>query len=82
MGTVVLIRGVLRGMEHETGCEVLVRKHSIESGSPRYSEGFVLNAPVDLPEGEYTVTFDGHSLHAVSQHGIWLTSTDIVRIVA
>jgi hypothetical protein len=57
MGTVVLIRGVLRGMEHETGCDVLARKHSVDSGS-RYSEGFVLNAPVDLPDGEYfSLTF-------------------------
>ncbi len=84
MGKVVLIRGELCGMERQTRCQVLARKHSIESGlrGPGYSEGFVLNAPEDLPDGVYTVTFDGHSLGAVRHHGIWLTTTDIVRVVA
>ena len=84
MGKMVLIRGVLRGMERETRCEVLVREHSVKSGfrGPRYSEGFVLNAAEDLLDGEYTVAFDGHSLNAIRHHGIWLTSTAIVRVVA
>lgn len=84
MGKVVLIRGVLRGTESETRCEVLARQHSVESGfrGSRYSEAFVLNAPLDLPDGTYMVTFDGHSFDAVRHHGIWLTSTDIVRVIS
>lgn len=80
MGKVVLIHSVLHGMEHETCCKVLARKQSFESGS-RCSDGFVLNAPDDLPDRDYTVTFAGHSLPAARRNGIWFTSTDIVRIV-
>ena len=51
-GAAVLIPGVLRGM----GCDGEVRgtrpQQSPDLG-PEYSEGFVLNAPADLAEGDY-----------------------------
>jgi len=34
---------------------------------PEYSEGFVLNAPADLAEGDYLVVFDRHTLPATKE---------------
>jgi hypothetical protein len=47
--------------------------------SRAYSAGFVLNAPDDLPDGEYVATFDGYTLHAIKNGGLWLTSQDVAR---
>jgi hypothetical protein len=77
-GLAVMIAGVLRGMGCETNCEVLARKQSPDLG-PEYSEAFILNAPADLPEGEYLVMFDGHTLRATKAHGLWLPSSEIAR---
>jgi hypothetical protein len=65
-------------MNREASCEVLARRHSVQDGSS-YSEGFVLNAPADLPDGEYTILFNGHVLHASKDRGLWLTSHDVTR---
>jgi hypothetical protein len=65
-------------MERETTCEVLARKTASQNGLA-YSEGFVLSAPADLPDGEYLVKFDHHILRATKQRGIWLTSRVISR---
>jgi len=78
-GAAVLIPGVLRGMGCEVKCEVLARKQSPDLG-PEYSEGFVLNAPADLPEGDYLVVFDRHTLPATKERGLWLSSGAIVRV--
>ena len=42
-----------------------------------YSEGFVLNAPADLAEGDYLVVFDRHTLPATKERGLWLSSCAI-----
>ena len=78
MGSVVLVPSLLCGMERETNCEVLARKTAKEDG-PAYSEGFVLGAPFDLPDGEYLVRFDKHILRATKERGMWLTSRAISR---
>ena len=67
-GAAVLIPGVLRGMGCEVKCEVLARKQSPDLG-PEYSEGFVLNAPADLPEGDYLVVFDRHTCRPPNSAG-------------
>jgi hypothetical protein len=81
MSSVVLLPGVLRGMDREEKCEVLARKTSSQAGAV-YCEGFVLNAPAGLPDGEYIVTFDRHTLRATKQRGMWLASTDVTRSAA
>ncbi len=65
-------------MEREAKCEVLARKTSNQEGL-RYSDGFVLNAPSGLPDGEYVVIFDRHALRATKERGIWLTSSGVTR---
>ena len=37
-----------------------------------YSRCCVLDAPPDIPDGGYTVFFDGHRVSAVKQCGLWL----------
>ena len=81
MSSVVLLSGVLRGMEREERCEVLARK-STKAAALAYSEGFVLNAPADLADGEYEVSFEGHSMRATKERGIWFTSTNVTRSAA
>lgn len=73
MRTVVLIRGLLKGAQNEVRCELLAMKEwRRNSTQVRYSRCCVLDAPSELPDGEYTVLFDGHSVSAVKQGGLWL----------
>ena len=81
MSSVVLVPGVLRGMEREAKCEVLARKTSNDEGL-LYSEGFVLNAPSGLPDGEYVAIFDRHAFRATRERGIWFTSSGVTRAEA
>ena len=37
-----------------------------------YSRCCVLDAPPDVPDGSYTVFFDGHCARAIRQGGLWL----------
>ena len=43
-----------------------------DSGGVLFSRCCVLDAPSDIPDGCYTVIFDGHSVNAVRQGGLWL----------
>ena len=58
-------------------------KSSPESPSPSkghaYTEGFVLNAPAELPDGEYIVIFQHHTRRTSKTRGLWLPFTEIVR---
>ena len=71
--TVVLRRGVVHGRECEANCEILARRQSPEHGSG-YLEGFIMNAPPDLPDGEYLVVFDSHAMAATKKLGLWLSA--------
>jgi hypothetical protein len=42
-----------------------------------FTEGFVLNAPPALPDGDYQVRFEGHTMHARKYRGRWLYSNEI-----
>ena len=70
---------LIPGAGREVKCEVLARRQSPDLG-PEYSEGFVLNAPADLPEGHYLVVFDRHTLPATKQRGLWLSSGAILKV--
>ncbi len=43
-----------------------------ESGHILYSRCCVLDAPPEVPDGDYAVYFDGHCVSAVRQGGLWL----------
>ena len=49
-----------------------MRERLRDSGRILYSRCCVLDAPPDVPDGSYTVIFDGHCAHAIRQGGLWL----------
>lgn len=75
-GTIVLVRGMLRGMGREAECELLARRNRSPEpdadGVRRYSyTGWqVLQAPSDFPDGEYTVTTTHGDLVPVVKTGV------------
>jgi hypothetical protein len=73
MRSVVLIQGLLRGMGRETPCEMLAIRES-QSGKnlPVYTRCSVIEAPIDLPDGDYTVTFNVYSVSARKEAGLWI----------
>jgi len=77
-GTIVLLQATLTGMGHTAECEVLVRKiTTISSGAvpqfgSTYTDCSILGAPDDLPDGDYTIRFDGFNLSATCHGGHWL----------
>lgn len=65
----------------EVGCEMLAMKEWLrESGQIRYSRCCVLDAPSNVPDGRYTVLFDGHCVSAVKQGGLWLPEDRVKRL--
>ena len=77
MRSVVLIRGVLQGMGRESGCEMLAMKDKhAETGECSYSRCSVIEAPADLPDGDYTVSFERCTVKVVREGGLWLVSAD------
>lgn len=73
MRSVVLIQGLLRGMGREAPCEMLAIRES-QSGKnlPVYTCCSVIEAPIDLPDGDYTVTFNAWSVSARKEAGLWV----------
>jgi hypothetical protein len=71
--SVVLVRGVLRGMGRESTCEMLAywQKHP-ETHRTVYSRCSVIGAASDLPDGEYTVAFRGGLAVVRREGGLWL----------
>jgi hypothetical protein len=73
MRSVVLIHGLLRGMGREVSCEMLAIRDSQSEKSPAvYSRCSVIEAPRDLPDGDYTVMFSGYTVSAKKEGGLWI----------
>ena len=73
MRSVVLIHGLLRGMGHEEPCEMLAMKETQpENGAPFFSRCSVIEAPQDLPNGVYTVSFGNYLVPARKDSGLWI----------
>jgi len=79
MGMIVLVRGSLRGMGREVECEVVAMKRTIINQRKLrphidevYSECGVLDAPADLPDGEYTVSVGAQTFNTKRRRGLWL----------
>lgn len=73
MRSVVLIHGVLRGMGQEAGCDmVALCDTQPDRRRPVYSRWSVLDAPRNLPDGCYSVIFEGHTIPVRREGGLWL----------
>lgn len=66
------MNGTLRGMGRECTCEVLATKSvDPEARRPTYSHCAVIDAPTDLPDGDYEVEFSGEVAITRLQDGCW-----------
>jgi hypothetical protein len=73
MRSVVLIHGLLQGMGREEPCEMLAIKESRnETSAIVFSQCSVIDAPQDLPNGVYTVSFGGYIVPARKESGLWI----------
>src|SRR5580704_14915620 len=80
MRSVVLIHGLLRGMESEAACEMLAMKEAESGKGPvLYSRCSVIDAPMDLPDGDYTVSFNGCVVSARKEGGLWMPDGGAVQ---
>lgn len=69
----VLSKGVLRGMGREAACELLATKTVVpEATQAIYSHCAIIEAPLDLPDGDYEVEFAGEVAIASRRGGSWL----------
>ncbi len=83
MRSVVLIHGLLKGMGREVPCEMLAMKESVSgTSSAVYSRCSVIDAPQDLPDGDYTVVFNGSIVSARKEGGLWVPDGECVAAAA
>ena len=69
----VLCKGVLRGMGREAICELLATKTVLaEASRAVYSHCAIIEAPLDLPDGDYEVEFAGEVAVTSLRGGSWL----------
>jgi hypothetical protein len=60
-------------MGYEVPCEMLAMRDSqAQSGEVDYSRCSVIDAPPELPDGEYTVMFNGYIVPARKEAGLWV----------
>jgi hypothetical protein len=76
----VLMKGILRGMGREAACELLATKTVVlEASAPIYSHCAIIEAPSDLPDGDFEVEFSGEVAIVRLQHGSWLVGRVMPR---
>jgi len=69
----VLSKGVLRGMGREGACELLATKTILpEATHAVYSHCAIIDAPLDLPDGDYEVEFAGEVALTSLRDGAWM----------
>jgi hypothetical protein len=69
----VLSKGVLRGMGREAACELLATKTVVPDASQAvYSHCAIIEAPTDLPDGDYEVEFAGEVAVTSLHRGSWM----------
>ena len=70
---VVLVHGTVRGMSCECDCEmVALRETDPATHRISFSRCSVISTAVDLPDGDYTVTFCGGRAAVRREGGLWL----------
>lgn len=83
MRSVVMIHGWLQGMEREAPCEMLAMKEAeSEKGPVTFSRCSVIDAPMDLPDGDYKVSFNGCVVSARKDGGLWMPDAGFVQVPA
>ena len=84
-GPIVLLHGYVKGMRRDAQCDILARRvpdaPRTGPGSPdyTYSDCAIIDAPADLPDGEYMVYFDRHTVAATKERGSWVPCGAAIR---
>ena len=73
MTSVIRVRGVLRGLERDGECELLIWKESSSAGEA-ITRCKIASEPPDLPDGPYTLSAGGHALETRKFEGEWSLS--------
>jgi hypothetical protein len=73
MRSLAHMQGLLRGMGREVRCEMLaIREEGSEAGQPVFSRCSVIETAEDLPDGAYTLAFDGYVVSVRKEGGLWI----------
>ncbi|HEY6446360.1 MAG TPA: hypothetical protein VIY53_07875 [Acidobacteriaceae bacterium] len=71
--SVVLVHGRVHGMGREAACEMVALKETDpETHRAAYSRCSVISTAIDLPDGDYTVTFREGRAAVRREGGLWL----------
>ena len=71
----VVFSGRLEGMEREVECKVSAFEVPLpDSNSPEYALVMISDAPHNLPDGRYSLTFDRRAIPVQRHNGAWLVS--------
>ena len=70
MGSVVLLPGIITGLGRNADCEVLAWK-AADRPADAFSQFKIVTAPRHLPDGSYTVTFNGQAFSTTKEQGWW-----------
>jgi hypothetical protein len=68
----VLLKGVLLDIGRD--CEVLASRQMTKDG-PVYIEYRVIDAQSDIPDGDYTLRFEGRTVPTRKRKGHWMMDT-------
>lgn len=69
----VILSGHLKGIERETRCKVSAFEvHLLDGDSVEYALVMISDAPHDLPDGRYSLSFDSRALPVQRHNGAWL----------
>lgn len=72
----VHLSGRLRGRERDVACNVIAERVSLSGGAIyEYIRPMIADEPADLPNGVYTITFDGRTSLVQRLDGAWIAST-------
>jgi hypothetical protein len=79
MRSLACINGLLKGMGREVPCVMLaIKEVSSEAGPPVFSRCSVIETAEDLPDGTYTLAFEGYVVSARKEGGLWIPEDAIV----
>jgi len=72
---IVLLAGGLKGMGLEANCMIGATRVTLPGTNlSEYANLSIQNAPQELPEGRYDLTFKGRTVPVQKRNGFWLAA--------
>lgn len=74
----VLLNGRLVGLGHQAECKVMARKTvRPETSEVLYGDPVIIDAPNELPEGEYSLFFENVSTSVLHKGILWMPAATV-----